>query len=644
MANRLKGRDAKLRGLNPEGQGSPAAEVSISKNKSKENEIMAKKMKKALALVLVLCMCIGMMTTAFAASHTHGDGCYDADGNLICSGVAVIGDVAYDTLAEAVAAANAAGSAEIILITDIELGEKLKTTGDITISGEHTITRTTAGTMFEVAKDGTLTLGGGLTIDGNNTWIMDKDLYLSDLVSNNAVLIENAAKYFASETGLVSTAYMITTQGGSINLNEVTIQNNYSKDKGVVLVGGATEVNLDGATLAHLAATHGSGLIVFSEKAGTVINVYDGTVIDGNHVGGNYGLFKVYSGTTLNIYGGEITNTTGVNSNGTVAGGWTASSAVRNQINIYGGLIDGNSSVLGEKNGRNAAIYLHTNCDFFMSGGTISGNIGNWYFGGVDTNRTSNTQTITGGSIVDNKSAEHADAPWNDFYNGDSANTEISGGYYTQNLDSEWLADGYVCVLIGTSEGGNPLYIVTKLSDLLEGTEDNLTDIVDEETPLGDGPAIFDPNKVASIDGDPTELVTRAEVADMFYRLLNDETLAAYQTSENDYADVDADDWFNDAVSTMTNMGIMEGAPDGNFYPDEYVTRAQFAAILARFDYDPTVELGLFEDTIGHWAEPEVCMVADKDWMDGVDGKFNPDNDMTRGEVVAIMNHILGHN
>lgn len=608
---------------------------------------MAKKMKKALALVLALCLCVGMMSTAFADSHTHGDGCYDPDGNLTCGGVAVIGDTAYDTLAEAVAAANAAGVAtEIILITDIELGEKLNAKGDITISGEHTITRTTSKTMFAVAKDGALTLDGGLTIDGNNNYDFDQAQYDSDLLNAITVMAANAAKYFGlQKDGIVATEYMIVTEGGTVNLYEVTIQNNYSKSQGIVKVNKAAEVNLDGATLTHLANTHSSGLIVFSEKAGTVINVYDGTVIDGNHVGANYGLFKVYSGTTLNIYGGEITNTTGVNSNGTVAGGWTGSSAVRNQINIYGGLIDGNSSVIGQNNGRNNTIYLHTNCDFFMSGGTISGNTGNWYFGGVDTNNTTNSVTITGGSIVDNKSAENPDASYNDLYIANADKAEISGGYYTQKLNDEWLAEGYVCIEIGVSEDGNTLYIVTKLSDVLdEIVDDTLTDIEDEDTPMAGGPSIFDPNKVASIAGDADKLVTRAEVADMFYRLLNDETLAAYQTSENDYADVDADDWFNDAVSTMTNMGIMEGAPDGNFYPDEYVTRAQFAAILARFDYDPTVELGLFADTIGHWAEPEVCMVAAKDWMDGIDGNFNPDNDMTRGEVVAIMNHILGHN
>lgn len=610
---------------------------------------MAKKMKKALALVLALCLCVGMMSTAFAASHTHGDDCYDDHGKLICDGVAVIGDTAYDTLAEAVAAANAAGSAEIILIADIELGEKLKTTGDITISGEHTITRTTAGTMFEVAKDGALTLGGGLTIDGNNTWSMDRDQYLADLANASQILAAVADKYFAAKNGLVSTAYMIATDGGTVNLYEVTIQNNYSKNKGVVNVAsnakGAPVINLDGATLVHLATTHGSGLIVSNDKAGTVINMYDGTVIDGNHVGGNHGLFRLYSGATLNMYGGEITNNTGVNSNGIVIGGYTT--GVRNQINLFDGLIDGNSSVIGENNSRCNVIYLHTNNDFVMTGGTISNNTSNWNFGGVDAAKSNNTIVITDGSIIDNKSAQNPDAPYNDLHGFGNGQTQVSGGYYTQKLDSDWLAEGYVCVLIGTSPEGEDLYIVTKLSDVLEDVvviPEDLTDIEDEETPLGDAPSIFDPNKVASIAGDADELVTRAEVADMFYRLLNDETLAAYKTSENDYADVDADDWFNDAVSTMTNMGIMEGAPDGNFYPNEYVTRAQFAAILARFDYDPTVELGLFADTVGHWAEPEVCMVADKDWMDGVEGNFFPDNNMTRGEVVAIMNHILGHN
>jgi hypothetical protein len=174
-------------------------------------------------------------------------------------------------------------------------------------------------------------------------------------------------------------------------------------------------------------------------------------------------------------------------------------------------------------------------------------------------------------------------------------------------------------------------------------------DIEDEETPLA-GPSVFTTEHIAYVNGKdgyikPEEHVTRAEVADMFYRLLNDETLWDCKSTENNFADVNEGDWFNEAISTLANLGILEGAPDGNFYPNANITRAEFATILARFDYAPTVELGVFADSVGHWAEEEICMAYAKGWVEGNDeGNFCPDNNLTRAEIVTVINRMVGRN
>ena len=175
--------------------------------------------------------------------------------------------------------------------------------------------------LFTVPAGSTLTLDGGLIVDGNNNWVMDKAAYEKDL--NNMVQVpkDDCEKYFTFIDGETkATEFMITNAGGTVNLNSVTIQNNYSYNSGVVKVTAANAItNLKGATVTHVASATGNGVVVHSNYAST-ITVDGETLITKNHVGGNHGLFKIYSGAKVVMNGGEITNTTGWNSNGVVAG------------------------------------------------------------------------------------------------------------------------------------------------------------------------------------------------------------------------------------------------------------------------------------------------------------------------------------
>lgn len=142
----------------------------------------------------------------------------------------------------------------------------------------------------------------------------------------------------------------------------------------------------------------------------------------------------------------------------------------------------------------------------------------------------------------------------------------------------------------------------------------------------------------------PNGQLTRAEAATIFFRLLTEDARETFWASSNGYPDVAADDWFNVAVSTLTKAGILEGYDDGLFHPQRDITRAELAAILARFDatfgkFQPTET---FPDTKGHWAESYIAHAAARGWVLGYpDGKFRPDQNISRAETVAMVNRIL---
>ena len=140
----------------------------------------------------------------------------------------------------------------------------------------------------------------------------------------------------------------------------------------------------------------------------------------------------------------------------------------------------------------------------------------------------------------------------------------------------------------------------------------------------------------------PEGTITRAEAATVFFRLLNDSVRDAYRTSENSFRDVKSSDWFNTAVSTMAAMGIVEGYPDGTFKPNGTVTRAEFAAMAARFDPDGDATATAFAEIYEHWGRKEINVSANNGWILGYeDGTFKPDETITRAEAVAMLNRVL---
>ena len=140
----------------------------------------------------------------------------------------------------------------------------------------------------------------------------------------------------------------------------------------------------------------------------------------------------------------------------------------------------------------------------------------------------------------------------------------------------------------------------------------------------------------------PTANVTRAEVATIFFRLMTDDARAKYDTKTSTFSDVANGAWYTRAIATLANAGIINGDPAGTYRPGDAITRAEMAAIIARFG-DLKEGGKTFSDISGHWAAKYIELAASNGWINGnPDGTFKPDNNITRAETVAMINRVLG--
>ena len=140
----------------------------------------------------------------------------------------------------------------------------------------------------------------------------------------------------------------------------------------------------------------------------------------------------------------------------------------------------------------------------------------------------------------------------------------------------------------------------------------------------------------------PEGNISRAETATIFFRLLKSDIRDGNLTADNGFSDVSDGQWHNKAVSTMAKLGIVKGRRADRFDPDASITRAEFAAICARFNTKPVENSGSFSDISGHWAENEIERAAAFGWISGYpDGTFRPDARITRAEAMTMINRVL---
>ena len=196
-------------------------------------------------------------------------------------------------------------------------------------------------------------------------------------------------------------------------------------------------------------------------------------------------------------------------------------------------------------------------------------------------------------------------------------------------------------------------YLGTRMAyaDPDKGADADIINIYGKQSSSGStvkvGPQLNRDDHVAYIMGYPDGTVqpegeiTRAEACTIFFRLLTDSSRDYYFARTNDYSDVNRGDWFNNAISTLSNAGIVTGYNDGTFRPNQPITRGEMAKIIANF---ANLNKGTksFTDLSGHWSKTYVELAAGNGWIAGYpDGSFRPDQKITRAETVTMINRVL---
>ena len=142
----------------------------------------------------------------------------------------------------------------------------------------------------------------------------------------------------------------------------------------------------------------------------------------------------------------------------------------------------------------------------------------------------------------------------------------------------------------------------------------------------------------------PEGNITRAEAATIFFRLLTDEKRAEYWSKTSPFTDVSPESWYNNAIATLANAGVLNGYEDNTFRPGNAITRAELVKIAMAF-YGTTSSggSGVFSDTDEHWASAFINAAAELGFISGYgDGTFQPDRLITRAEAMKIINRTLG--
>ncbi|MCD7947943.1 MAG: S-layer homology domain-containing protein [Oscillospiraceae bacterium] len=140
----------------------------------------------------------------------------------------------------------------------------------------------------------------------------------------------------------------------------------------------------------------------------------------------------------------------------------------------------------------------------------------------------------------------------------------------------------------------------------------------------------------------PENNITREEAATIFFRLLTNDSRISYWSQSNSFSDVAATRWSDNAISTMSEAGIVNGYADGSFRPSAYITRAEFASLAARFATENGTNTVTFSDVDGHWAQADIEKAARLEYITGYeDGTFRPDTYITRAEVMTLLNRVL---
>lgn len=141
----------------------------------------------------------------------------------------------------------------------------------------------------------------------------------------------------------------------------------------------------------------------------------------------------------------------------------------------------------------------------------------------------------------------------------------------------------------------------------------------------------------------PAGNITRAETAAILFRLMDDASRKTYYSTKSGFRDVASGSWYNTYVATLNNAGVITDSSNGYFRPNEAITRAELAAMLAKFS-ETTGAANYFNDvSASYWAANAIAICAKLGWITGYpDGTFRPDRNVTRAELMAMINRATG--
>ena len=533
--------------------------------------------------------------------------------------------------------------------------------------------------------------GGGIRISSCNVEI------------ENCTITGNMARFGG---GIFCSTSVVNGQPHSkVEITRCEISDNtacYAGDQTISAGGGIyatiADLHLGNASVTNNEATNGGG--IFAQSAGdssVELKLSDGAQVEGNRATNGGGIFVWIIGEDATM-SAEIGNGASVKNNvAENAGGgiYTDKSTV---TVAEGGAVQGNEASMGGgiyMNASSAAVakgsVLYNNKatyggdDLFAFGDntlslpdakSMSGDrkltgdgkeITGWYYDGYKENSwtTRWSEEKDGVAYYDKYDAETATAN----YALKAAHGLMCTVTYTDGVENEEIFADKVCVVEQGSAtpafDGNP----TRSGYTFMGWSPAVTETVTAdvtytaqwrrnyrpnpptptvEIPDDDALGLNTTDHFAYIVGygngevRPQNNITRAEVATIFFRLLTDDVRDANLTKTNRYSDVAATSWYNTAVSTLSSMGIITGYPDGTFRPNAAITRAEFAAIAARFDNDGDKTAAKFSDIANHWARDEISIAYNNGWINGYpDGTFGPQRDITRAETMTLVNRVL---
>ncbi len=502
--------------------------------------------------------------------------------------------------------------------------------------------------------------GGGIYLDGIN----DKEKSIENEI-NGTTVKENTASWGGGI--YVGTRAKLTVGGGAL------IDNN----KAVGAYGGGiyatiADLHLGNASVTNNEATNGGGIYAQSAGDSSVeLELSDGAQVEGNRATNGGGIFVWIIGENATMSakignGASVKNNVAENAGGGIymnasSAAVAKGSALYNNKATYGGddLFTFGDNTLSLPDAKSMSGDRKLTDD----GKEITG----WYYDGFKENAWTTRWAAEedGVAYYDKYDAETATAN----YALKAAHGLMCTVTYTDGVENEVIFENKVIPIENGSAtpafGENP----TRSGYTFAGWEPKVAETVTRdvtytaqwkrnshpsvpstptvEIPDEDALGLNTDDHFAYIIGypdgtvQPNGQITRAEATTIFFRLLTDESREQFWSTSNVYPDVKAGQWYNNAISTMTKAGIVDGYPDGTFRPDAPITRAEMAKIISLFAKLDKSE-SRFSDIAGHWAEAYIRLAAGNGWIAGYpDGTFGPQRNITRAETATMINRVL---